>query len=240
MDYVFIYDNTFTGLLNLIVYLTNKKIKPYNIKNEYYSPSLFEKTIKLNVNNSNIHDYIIKKTTSPIYSTLYYIFLSSDPNKEPIIYYFYINAIKYKNKIFNMRNLKCVNKALKIVKYVKSETHKYKGFVRFKETNNILFAEISPENNVLELLSIHFKKRLKNEYWIIKDVKRNIYSFYNKKDFIIKNNIDLNLDIKKDNYQDLWKLFYNTVGIENRTNERCRRNFMPKKYWKYLVEMSDI
>ena len=139
-----------------------------------------------------------------------------------------------------MRNLKCINRALKIVKYVKNETHKYKGFVRFKETNNILYAEISPENNILELLSIHFKKRLKNEYWIIKDVKRNISIFYNKKDFIIKNNIDLNLDIKKDNYQDLWKLFYNTVGIENRTNEKCRRNFMPKRYWKYLVEMSDI
>ena len=139
-----------------------------------------------------------------------------------------------------MRNLKCINRALKIVKYVKNETHTYKGFVRFKETNNILYAEISPENNILELLSIHFKKRLKNEYWIIKDVKRNISIFYNKKDFIIKNNIDLNLDIKKDNYQDLWKLFYNTVGIENRTNEKCRRNFMPKRYWKYLVEMSDI
>ena len=37
----------------------------------------------------------------------------------------------------------------------------------------------------------------------------------------------------------MWKSFYDTIGIKERNNERCRMNFMPKKYWKYIVEMSD-
>ena len=38
---------------------------------------------------------------------------------------------------------------------------------------------------------------------------------------------------------ELWKNFYKTIAIKERTNERCRMNFMPKKYWKYIIEMSD-
>ena len=38
----------------------------------------------------------------------------------------------------------------------------------------------------------------------------------------------------------MWKTFYNTIGIEERKNNRCRMNFMPKKYWKYILEVGDI
>ena len=51
--------------------------------------------------------------------------------------------------------------------------------------NEIYYAEINPTNNILPLLSNHFSARLKSEYWIIKDVNRNLYSLYDKKSFII-------------------------------------------------------
>ena len=63
-----------------------------------------------------------------------------------------------------MRNIKSVSEALKISKYVGHENHKFKGFLRFKELeNNVLYAEFSPENDILFLLSKHFEKRLKNK-----------------------------------------------------------------------------
>ena len=40
--------------------------------------------------------------------------------------------------------------------------------------------------------------------------------------------------------QELWKTFYKTVAIKERKNERCRMNFMPKKYWKYIIELEDL
>ena len=50
-------------------------------------------------------------------------------------------------------------------------------------------------------------------------------------DYLISND---ELDI-----QNLWKEFYKTIGIAKRKNDRCRMNFMPKKYWKYIIEVSD-
>ena len=32
---------------------------------------------------------------------------------------------------------------------------------------------------------------------------------------------------------------FKTIGIESRKNRRCQMNFMPKKYWKYIIEMED-
>ena len=244
MNNVFIYNDSFISLLNLLNILIDKNIKPFKIKNYDYTPNLFERTIKLEIpENEEIINTVIKKTNIRIFNIIYYTFLSSEENKETIIFYFYLNSLKYQDKILNMRNLKCVNEALKINKYVGNENHKYKGFVRFKELENgILYAEIEPINNILGILSKHFVKRLKNEYWIIKDVKRNILALYDKKEINFTDGDQFELftkNISKDEeaIQKLWTTFYNKIGIEERKNDRCRRNFMPKRYWKYITEM---
>ena len=239
---IYLYDGNFSTLIDLITKLLAFKTKPLNIcaKNEY-QPSLLDETIELEQdNNFNINKIQISKN---IIKTIYYIYLSNNQNKELIIYYFLLNALKYQDKIFTMRNLKCVDASLKISKYVSNENHKLKGFLRFQELeNHILYAEISPTNNVLELLSIHFMKRLKNEYWIIKDVGRNTYSFYDKQKYYIIADENINLKTlgaieKEKEVENLWVTFFNTIGIKERKNNRCQMNFMPKKYWKYIIEM---
>jgi len=246
MNYIYLYNGNFINLLSLIDILITENIKPDNIKNSNYSPTLFEQVIKLEVSDDeNILMKIKNNTNDSIFKIMYYVFLSENENKELIIYYFYLNALKYKNSILCMRNLKCVSEALRISQYVSRENHKYKGFVRFRELkNNVLYAEIEPNNNILDILSNHFKNRLKNEYWIIKDVKRNIISVYDKKEFYLIDSDKFKLwseelSNNENEYKDLWKLFYNTIGIKERKNDRCRMNFMPKRYWKYITEMSD-
>ncbi|MDE5539720.1 MAG: TIGR03915 family putative DNA repair protein, partial [Bacilli bacterium] len=154
-------------------------------------------------------------------------------------------SLIYKNKIFYMHKISWVNNALKISKYVSRENHKLKGFLRFKELKSgALYAEISPTNNILPILVKHFRARLKNEYWLIKDTKRNILAIYDKKEVYLVDGEYFNFIIDdyseyEENIQDMWKSFYKTIGIESRKNDRCRRNFMPKKYWKYIIEMSE-
>ncbi len=238
---IYLYDGTFLNLISLINHLLKFKIKPLNIcdENKYIS-SLLEEPVRLELEQVKISNMKISSNTL---KTIYYVFLSEEENKELIIYYFWLNSLKYQNKIFYMRNLKCVSSALKISKYVNNENHKLKGFLRFREINNhILYAEISPTNNVLELLSKHFAKRLKNEYWIIYDIGRNRYSIYDKKRYYIvsKDNINLDnikLDKEEKDIENLWLTFFETIGIEERKNKRCQMNFMPKKYWKYMIEM---
>ena len=244
--YIYIYNNSFLSLLNLIKTLFKNKIVPQDIKPQDYSPSLFDKIVNLDIKeDEQVIEDIINYLSSNILNTLYYVYLSSNEHKELIIYYFWGHSLKYKNKIFYMRNLKSVNAALKISKYVSRENHRLKGFLRFKElSNRILYAEIAPENNIIFLLSKHFRKRLNNEYWMIKDVKRNIYCLYDKKDcfFVDGQNFEIGpkqWSMDENNIQSLWKTFYKTIGISQRKNKRCQMNFMPKKYWKYIIEMSE-
>ena len=244
MNNIYVYDGTFINLLNLIKYLSTFNIKNINIKKENHNFSLFDKEINLNIpSKENIVEEIITDIGTNNFNALYYTYLSNENNKENIMYFFYMNAKYYKNTILGRRNLNCVRETLKIIKYVKQENHKYKGFTRFKELNGgILYAEIEPNNNIIFLLSKHFKNRLKNEYWIIKDVRRNLFSIYDKNSFKILNDIylkDINFSNDEKDTQNMWKTFYNTIGIKERKNDRCRMNFMPKRYWKYILEMDD-
>lgn len=243
---VYIYQDNFISLLNLIDTLIKQNIKPLNIKNTFYSPTLLDNIIYLDIkeNNCLIKEFV-KNYNIFIFNIMYNVFISNHDNKELIIYYFYLNTLKYGKNIIYKRNLKCVSLALKISKHVGGENHRFKGITRFKELeNNILYSEINPDNDILFLLSKHFKERLKNEYWIIKDVNRKMYSIYDKNNFYLINeeNFEIktkNISLLEKNIQEMWKDFYNTIGIKTRKNERCRMNFMPKKYWKYITEVSE-
>lgn len=245
MNKVYVYDGTFISLINLIYYLIDKNIKPSAIKNEEYLPNLFEVIIKLDIHDNNIIERIVANSGSYVFKIIYYVYLSNDENKELIIYYFCLNAIKYKRKIIYRRDLKCVSESLRIKDYVSRETHKYKGFVRFQELeNHVLYAEIEPVNDILFLISNHFANRLNNEFWIIKDVKRSILSIYDNKKFVIVRDDEFvisttNVSDKEEMFQELWKVFYKTIGIKERKNDRCRMNFMPKRYWKYILEVRE-
>ncbi len=241
---IYLYDNNFIGLLNLISFLITNKIKPQNIKNLDYQPNLLDELINLNITiDKEIFKYIIKTSNKDILRILYYIYLSKYDNKELVIYYFYLNMLKYHANVIHMRNLKCVSLGLKLAHQVKDEVHKLKGFLRFQElSNKILYAKAYLNNDVLYLLSCHFKNRLPLEYWIIKDENRKMYSVYDKHNFYIVSEENFNLSTEKlsnneKNMQDLWKEFYRTIGISERKNDKCRMNFMPKKYWKYIIEM---
>lgn len=243
---IYLYNNTLISLLCLIKKLLDNRIVPNNIKNIDYSPTLFDEIIELDIQeDEKIINDIIKFLSPQIFSIIYYVFISNNENKDIIIYYFLVHSIKYKNKVFYQRNLKSVDRALKISKYVSNENHRLKGFLRFKEIkDNILYAEIAPENNIIVLLSRHFMKRLKNEYWIIKDTNHKILSLYDKHNFYIIDNNNFKMDsieatCENEEIEKLWKNFYKTIGIAERKNDRCRMNFMPKKYWPYLIEMRD-
>ena len=246
MNKVFMYEGDFISLLNIIIYLLKNNIKPENIKKEPYTPSLFENIINISIpKNPAIIEQISKSFGKYIIKNMYYVFLSEEDNKELRLYYFFRNTIKYRHKIMYYRNLKCVSEVLRISGYVMHENHKMKGFLRFKElSGNILYAEMEPTNDILFLLSCHFASRLKNEFWLIKDNKRKIISIYDKKQFIIIKEEDFQLLTKEEskeekNIESLWCAFYKTIGIKERANYNCRRNFMPKKYWKYITEVKE-
>ena len=246
-DIIVFYDGTFINLLSTIKYLLQEHIRPTNIVEEgTYTPSLFESTINpLIKNDPKFLNEIMAISSKRVLNIIFYLFLSAHKNSKLILYYFILNTFVFHDKVIYQRNLKCVNMALQISHHVSSENHKLKGFTRFKMiANKFLYAEISPDNNVLPLLSNHFQKRLNNELWIIKDTKRNILSIYDKKKYYIvpADSIilkDLSTNNNDNYYENLWKAFFNTIAIKERKNLKCQMSFMPKKYWHNMIEMED-
>lgn len=238
MNYVILYDGSLNNLLATIKYLFKEKIKPINIVDEnLYVPNLLDYSLKPNINVD-----LLEINNKSVFKIIYYVYLSNYEKKELLIYYFLLNYYIYKNNIFNYRNLSCVNKAIEIEHKVSRESHLLKGFIRFRLINDkFLYTKINPDNNIIELLSIHFAKRLKNEYWIIEDASHNIVSIYDKKKYYLidKNDIEINFDDNDVYWGDLWKQFFKTIAIKERENRRCQMNFMPKKYWKNMLEMDD-
>lgn len=105
---------------------------------------------------------------------------------------------------------------------------------------------IHPDNNIIEQLGHHFISRLPSMNFIIHDKNRDICFIYNCKEYKIidsKNlkipEISSKISCEEKFYQDLWKMFFNTIAIKERKNLRCQMQFMPKKYWKDLIEMSN-
>ena len=126
-----------------------------------------------------------------------------------------------------------------MVKNIRSEAHKFKGFVRFtKLKNEIYFSKINPDNDIIYLLGSHFKNRLPNERWIIFDENKHKAILYDKKILKVVEDIDMNFQNSNDEYEQMWKSFIKAVTIKERKNLRCQRNFMPKKYWKNLLEVN--
>ena len=239
MNKTFLYQG-FEELYLLCITLIKRNIKPDKICEEKeYFPNLFDEIIKINYLKL---DFKIDKN---VYKIIFEAYLSSDSLKELAIYYYLKNYFKYGTKIFYLRNLNCVNKIENLSHYVRRETHKMKGFLRFKVMkNNLLCASMAPENNIILPVSLHFSKRFKQEHFLIIDEKRKLYAFYDTKRITILNednikSLDLIPSLKEENFDVLWKTFFDTIGIKERENKRCQTNNMPKKYWQYMVEMED-
>lgn len=120
-----------------------------------------------------------------------------------------------------------------------------KGLVRLCEIeNNLWYAQIHPDNNVIEQVGQFLMKRFPKQNIILHDKNRNLaflYNCQNRNDYEIisvSENFEVNsFSQEEQQFQKLWKTFFQTIAIQERTNSRLQMQYMPKKYWKDLVEM---
>ncbi|MFW6286708.1 MAG: TIGR03915 family putative DNA repair protein, partial [Candidatus Sumerlaeota bacterium] len=98
-----------------------------------------------------------------------------------------------------------------------------------------------PDHNVIMMLAWHFKQRLRAERWVIHDRKRDIGLAWDGKQLHeVLEFPETTEDILSHDeafYQELWRTFTRSIAVESRKNPKLQRQFMPRRYWKYLTEM---
>ena len=240
----FLYDGTFNGFLTIVFYCYENKILPqkiYSYKN--YNQNFLDKTHNIDTDyekSKRVFNGIEKSISYETLYNTYNAFLSNQKDKEINILKYLCNGFDIGPKINNMITVSYVFKVINMRKRTLAECHKLKGLLRFQEIGeNICYATIHPDNDIIEPLGHHFINRLSSMNFIIHDKNRNKYFIYNTKEYKILEDIDIQIPEKTNNeklYEDLWKTFFNTIAIKERKNKRCQMQYMPKKYWQDLIE----
>lgn len=238
---IYIYDGSFEGLLT-VIFDSYKVLEDVDeISEKTRQIDFFADKIEVEADKEKadrVKNSVIKNFKFSFYNDMIRAFSSCNEEKEIVIARtlkkLYTHGFSYINSadsdVVKFRN---------ILQRLSREVHAYKGLLRFNEYDGILFAKFTPENDILNYVYNHFKKRLKNEKFIIADTKRKkavlhsghgeFIDFTEAKDFKIE-----------DEYVDLWREFYDSIGIEERKSEKLRISNMPKKYWKNLPEMNRL
>ncbi|MDD2481144.1 MAG: TIGR03915 family putative DNA repair protein [Lutispora sp.] len=241
----YIYDGTFDGLLTAIYDAYYEKDSPEQIVplNNFVDNFLIRRIyIQADAEKSRkVHDAIINKISKDAMTNIMYAYLSEHENAGIFIldylrFGFKVGKIADSylsdDRVYNIRRL---------VTKITREKQLLAGIIRFRLLqNNIYYAPIETQYNTACLLGDHFADRMADQVFVIHDVKRNYGVFYDKTKWFMSD-IELNADVvfheKELFYQELWKQYFESITIKDRINPKLQSNFMPKKYWKYLIEM---
>ncbi len=242
---IFIYDDTFEGLLTAIYDGFYSKNPPTSIYGEGDSnaPLLLGNIVNIpteKIKFKKVRDAIINKIDVLCLKKIYMVYLYNYTDKGIVIFRYLKTAFKLGKDIHLFLNLDIVRLVDNINKRVSLESHRFKGFIRFTYIDNkFLYSSIEPDNDILELIGDHFKKRFPNEYFIIHDIIREKALVYNNISYEI---IDMSIDdyekltYHSDEYSDLWNAYFRSTDIEERKNLKLQSRMMPKRYWKHILE----
>ena len=247
-----VYDGTFDGFLTCVFDVYNLKIKlPKIIRNCHYRETLFGSNLEITSDaekSDRVWTALKKKISAKGKSRLYYAFLSEKPEIENLLLRYIQYALQSQSPIDSDFANEDVLKVTQVAKSVGREKHRMEAFVRFRLTkDNIYFASIEPDFDVLPLITKHFKSRYADQKWMIYDLSRN-YGLYYNLEIVDTVTLELpeNFDPTKTSeeffapeeleFQTLWQDYFSSTNIASRKNLKLHIQHIPKRYWKYLSE----
>ncbi|MDR2211394.1 MAG: TIGR03915 family putative DNA repair protein [Spirochaetaceae bacterium] len=130
------------------------------------------------------------------------------------------------------------------------EFDRLRGLLRFtQDKQGRYLARCAPDYFVLPLLGDHFLLRFGDLPWAIIDEKRDLMLLREpgkepalcriRRDRTAGPGLpDLAAGETGDSWERLWQKYHRSINNEDRANPELQRQFMPKRYWKYLPEMS--
>ena len=241
---IFIYDGTFEGFLSAVFDAYEMKIEPTDIVSSNNVQMNFDSNHTVKTTEEKSDRVMAGMERYGFANIVIFAFLSCCENKEIAIYKYIVMGFKMKDKILQNLGDDIVCKVNSMCSLTGNEKVKLKGFIRFSilEENNIHYAEISPKHNVLTLIMPHFTRRISTIPFLINDLTYKQVGLYDTKEWHIRSSEGLAvLELRSDelNVRQAWKLFYDTIAVENRINKKRRQQMMPKRYHKHITEMTE-
>lgn len=234
-----IYDGSFNGFLTAVFVAFDKKINVADIqKNSWSQNGLFSETetVFTHVEKAKrVWNGIRKKSHNAI-SNVYFAFLSESEGVEMMLYTYIQKLMCTKNSTHLDYSDSTVLYIDQLAKKVGREKKRMENSVRFQLTkDNIYFANIEPDFDVLPLISKHFRDRYADQKWLIYDVRRK-YGIHYDLDYVEM--VSLNVkDIDHHEYQA--NDYFKSTNITSRINPKLHTQHVPKRHRGYLSEKKE-
>ena len=258
---ILLYEPSFEGWLSAVYQVYERKMQHDEslqlIAENRYIPSLISGATSV-ITDDEQAQRVLKKLNKLLGRSgmrqILWGFLSEKPNIGTTLFHIVKYAIDYpkRNILEDLGHLDVLELA-QTVKSVHREKHRMEAFVRFEHTtDDIYFARIEPDFNVLPIIGEHFRQRYQDQHWAIYDLVRGYGIYYDKSgstpsrpaelqtitdldDAVLRNPTSIHSPDEQ-RYQRFWQGYFTNVNIKERKNTRLHKQHMPQRYWKYLSE----
>lgn len=242
---LYLYDGTYDGLLSAIFVAFDQKENPDDILSSLPEQIGFFHNVRL-IETDTAHARRVESGIERAMGTdaLSYVFAAQHSAEEcagAALLAFLRRGFKVGTSIFEHLSDDAVIRVMRMARHVWWESTRWRQFLRFHELENGVFiAQYEPENDVTELLMPHFADRFCVQPFLIHDRVRQKAGVYRNGLWMLASSRNMELPKESEDearYQRLWTRFCDVVSIRERENPSLRRQMMPKKFWKDMVEM---
>lgn len=243
---VYVYDGSYEGLLTALYRAFKKREIPVKIlSSSEFREDLFYKKVKIETDAEEVEffsEQITENISAQALNNIFHCYLSQAEKMELYIFRYLFTGFKTGEKVDEFLTRDYVRRVQDLAHKVRHESHRLKGLIRLqKAADGKYYAAVEPDYRTLILLAPHFKNRFSTMDWIIHDKKRGraiIYSAAEREWLLIDLDKEFKPELsqKEEMVQDLWRSYFSAASIKNRKNRKVQQQFMPKKYWKHLIE----
>lgn len=253
-----IYDGSFAGFLTSIFESYERKLEDFTITTiKRYQPALNSSCVDIltdQTKSKRVWTGLKNKLSVMKRNEFYKTFLSELPETERLLSDFTRYVFASDHNVEEDVGHPSVIAISKTAHQVHREKHRMEAFIRFQRTkDDLYYASISPDYNVLPLIVSHFKERYADQHWLIYDSRRK-YGFHY--DCSNSNLTEVQVELysgtshaflpenicheEEASYQKLWKDYFYSVNIGARKNTKLHVRHVPTRYWRYLTEKRDF
>ena len=193
-----------------------------------------------------------RKLSDAYFYRFYQVFLSCALDKADVMYRMLIKGFSLGVRALDMLQDPDMARAFELARAVGRESHFFTEFLRFEKVRNDIYAaRIEPKNNVLPVIADHFSDRLNPEHFFIYDGTRGEAVIHPAGNpwFLLKLSPkewrEIFQEMRKqyhsrrepqEDYQELWRLFVDTIAVDGRINPKLQRQMMPYRYRGHMPE----
>lgn len=261
MDFpvIYLHDGSFEGLLTAVARAVKSGQPVGGIYAERgYSPGLFDRLVVVVTDQEQAHRLFSYLQALGDAAARFAVngFLSEDREAGLHLYHLVRECLARGGRATELYSHDSIRYLEQLSRRVNLEAHRLIGLIRFRLlTDDLYYAPFEPDCNVLGHCARHFIERLGNRRWLLHDIRRDLALYWNGEGETLESVAvepeftayvrrhgdvaDTHLGEGELHYRLLWRSFHTVIANKDRENRRLQHQLMPRRYWKYLIEVPE-